>query len=214
MSIPSLPTGYDVSKYVLLGRPDRLVTIGFDRERSHILRFLVQLRYRVSLDPLAWKGIAWMDHNETSEAGHDIYHEGLHVDIERRTSPTVHLVVPHEPLPQNRGIVVRGCAKYFAREGGYFVEVYEERQRPGSPPRWSPDGGGTEDTFIRPTSVEDGMSEEPPVEDALTPWELSELLAEVTGTTPEAIERGAAELQIGPPWEGEIVDDCSVSKAE
>ena len=51
------------------------------------------------------------------------------------------------------------------------------------------------------------MSQESPVEDALTPEELSELLAEATGTTPEAIERGAAELKIAPPEEATVVDE-------
>jgi hypothetical protein len=51
------------------------------------------------------------------------------------------------------------------------------------------------------------MSQESPVEDALTPEELSEVLAEATGTTPEAIEQGAAELDIAPPEEATVVDE-------
>jgi hypothetical protein len=46
-----------------------------------------------------------------------------------------------------------------------------------------------------------------PVEDPLTPEELSELLAEATGTTLEAIERGAAELEIGLSDEATVVDE-------
>jgi len=51
------------------------------------------------------------------------------------------------------------------------------------------------------------MSQESPVEDALTLEELSEFLAEVEGTTPEAIERGAAALEIAPPEEAIVVDE-------
>ena len=51
------------------------------------------------------------------------------------------------------------------------------------------------------------MSQESPVEDALTLEELSGLLAEVTGTTPEAIERGAAALGVAPPDEATVVDE-------
>lgn len=51
------------------------------------------------------------------------------------------------------------------------------------------------------------MSQESPVEDALMPEELSELLAEATGTTPEAIERGTAALEIAPPEEAIVVDE-------
>jgi hypothetical protein len=46
-----------------------------------------------------------------------------------------------------------------------------------------------------------------PVEDALTPEELGELLAEVTGTTPEAIGRGAAAIEIAPPEEATAIDE-------
>lgn len=35
--------------------------------------------------------------------------------------------------------------------------------------------------------------------------ELTELLAEVTDSTPEEIEAGAEEIEVGPPWEGEII---------
>lgn len=51
------------------------------------------------------------------------------------------------------------------------------------------------------------MSQESPVKDALTPEELSEVLAEATGTTAEEIERGAEELEIAPPEDATVVDD-------
>ncbi|SEF66991.1 hypothetical protein [Halobellus limi] len=51
------------------------------------------------------------------------------------------------------------------------------------------------------------MSQEPPAEDPLSTDELTELLAEAEGTTPEAIERGAAEIEIAPPSEANVVDE-------
>jgi hypothetical protein len=51
------------------------------------------------------------------------------------------------------------------------------------------------------------MSQETPVKNALTPEGLSEVLAEATGTTPEAIERGAKELDLAPPEEATVVDE-------
>jgi len=51
------------------------------------------------------------------------------------------------------------------------------------------------------------MSQEPPAEDALTLEELSEELADATGTTAEEIERGAEELEIAPPSEADVVDE-------
>lgn len=206
MSTPSLPTGYDVSKHVHAGRSDCHLTVGFDRQRSHIPRFLVQLHYQVSTDPVRWKTIARMDHNETSAMGHDVYQEGLHVDVDRCSTRTVHLGAAHPPLPANRGYVVRGCVDYFRQELGYFIVVYEKRRRPGRPPRWSPDGGYSAGTFIRSNLLEDGMSREAPVEeDILTVEELTELLAETTDTTPEEIDRGAGELNLAPPEEARVV---------
>lgn len=50
------------------------------------------------------------------------------------------------------------------------------------------------------------MSHKAPAEDeVLTPEELSELLADATGTDPEEIEHGAAELKIAPPEEADVV---------
>jgi len=37
--------------------------------------------------------------------------------------------------------------------------------------------------------------------------ELTELLAEAEGTTPEEIEGAASDLNIAPPWEGTLVDE-------
>jgi hypothetical protein len=146
-----------------------------------------------------------MDHNDYAARGHDVYSEGLHVDIARRSKPTEQLDVPHATLSSNRGAVIRGCVDYLRQETDYFTNVYEEQRSPGTPPRWS-DGGNPARTFIRTDPVEGDMCHESPAEeDILTIEELTELLAEVTDTTPEEIERGAAEIDIAPPEEGEVV---------
>jgi len=105
-------------------------------------------------------------------------------------------------------MVIRRSVRYLAHEAGYFIDVFEERRHPGGPPEWSPDGGGAPYTLIRADGVEGGMSREAPAEDeVLTPDELSEALAEATGTTAEEIERGADEIEMSPPDEAEIVDE-------
>ncbi|MUW13473.1 hypothetical protein GJ633_01525 [Halorubrum sp. CBA1125] len=207
MSAPSLPTGYDVSKHVFAGRRDCLLTVGFDRRRQRIPRFLVQLYYRVSTDPIEWTWIARMDHNETSALGHDVYHEGLHVDVDRRSGPAAHLKLAHSPLPASRGAVIRGCVDYFKREAQYFIDTYEERRPPGQPPSWS-DGGEPSLTFIPSQRVEGNMSRKAPADaDIISDEELTELLADAEGTTPEEIERGAAELDLASPEEATVVDE-------
>lgn len=145
-----------------------------------------------------------MDHNEPSRFGHDVYREGLHVDVARRTNPTAHLQIPHETLPTSRGRVIRGCVDYFREHADYLIDVYEERFGPGTPPKWSLDGGDRPRRLIVIEEEQMDMSPEPADEEVLTPWELSELLAEIEGTTPEEIERG---VDIGPLWEAEIVEE-------
>jgi len=146
MALPSLPSGYDVTKHVRVKRTDCLLAVGFDREQRRIPRFLIQLHYQSDTEPIKWEEIARMDHNETAMLGHNVYREGLHVDASRRTKSTVHLQLAHSPLPQSRGTVIRACSDYLHREADYFIEVYEERIAPGSPPRW-PDGGNLTPTF-------------------------------------------------------------------
>lgn len=208
MSYPSRPTGYDVAYHVPRGRSDCHLTIGFDRRQGHVPRFLVTLHYQASTDPVVWGAIARMDHNETSTQGHDVYQEGLHVDVARHASRPVHLQVRHAALPSSRGVVIQSCKEYLRTHADYFIDVYEEQRPPGTPPRWSTDGGGSTPTFIRTDPIEDDMSREAPAEDTvefLTPEELSEVLADATDTDPEEIERGAAALDIAPPEEAEVV---------
>ncbi len=103
MPIPSLPSGYDVAKHVDADRPDCHLTVGFDREEGRIPRFLILLHYQTATDPIRWGELARMDHNETAVLGHDVYDEGLHVDISRRSERTVHIDVPHAPAEPRDG---------------------------------------------------------------------------------------------------------------
>ena len=206
MTHPRRPAGYDVAHHVEHPRIDCHLTVGFDRGQGHIPRFLIWLHYQTSTDPVRWTPIARMDHNETSSWGHDVYQEGLHVDIERRSNPEVHLDVPHSPLPSSRGKTIRGCIGYFIDETDYIVDVYEERINPGRPPRWSPDGGEPSNMFITVDQIGEDMARETPAEDEfLTPEELSGVLAEAEGTTTEEIESGAEELDIAPLEEAAVV---------
>ena len=48
--------------------------------------------------------------------------------------------------------------------------------------------------------------EAPAAADIISAEELTVLLAETEGRTPEEIERGAAEIEIAPPEEATVVD--------
>ena len=209
MSIPSLPAGYDVTKRVGSGRSDCHITVGFDREGTHIPRFLVLLHYQVSTDPLQWDAIARMDHNETAALGHDIYQEGLHVDIARRNGSTVHIEISDNALPSIRGIVIRGCTDYLEENTQYFIDVFEGDQSAANPPKW-PDGGESPHTLISTKHVNTDMSKEQsredPSEEVISMDELTEILAEAEGVTPEEIKQGAEELDLAPPEEATVLN--------
>jgi hypothetical protein len=50
------------------------------------------------------------------------------------------------------------------------------------------------------------MSRETGAEEAISMGELSDLLADATGTDPDEFDRQADELEIGPPEEAEVVE--------
>ena len=51
------------------------------------------------------------------------------------------------------------------------------------------------------------MSREPPADaDMISDEELTDLLADAEGTTPEEVKRGAVELDTAPPEEATVVD--------
>lgn len=138
---------------------------------------------------------------------HDVYNEGLHVDIARQAKPTVHLMLTHSLLPASRGEVIRRYADYFKREAEYFIDVYEECQPPRRPPSWS-DGGEPSPRFMPSQRVQKPMSHEVDADaDIISDEELTKLLAEAEGRTPKAIERGADEIEIALPEEATVVDE-------
>jgi hypothetical protein len=208
VTVPSTPSGYDIAKHVQATRRDCHLTVGFDQQRNHIPRFLVQLHYRHSSGGSHWTVVARMDHNETSATGHDIYQEGPHVDVAHPDGTVDHLSIRHTSLSPARGDVIRQCAGYLDAHADYFIDIYTgQRSVGGGPPRWSPDGGEPTPRLIRSNSIGGDMSQESPAEDALTLEELSEVLAEATGTTAEEIEHGAAEMEFAPPEEATVDDD-------
>lgn len=204
MRLPSSPDGYDTSKVVQTGRPNCAITVGFDRIRGHIPKFLVQFHYQVSNAPLQWEPIARIDHNEKPGKGHNVYNEGLHVDIDRRTLPEVKLYIRHTPLPKSRGAVISKSVDYFRTHADYFIDVFEENRLAGTPPKW-PDGGVQAPKLNCSENVEDIMSKGSPAEEALSLDELNETLAAAENTTVEEIEREAESMEFAPPEEGEVV---------
>ena len=48
------------------------------------------------------------------------------------------------------------------------------------------------------------MVEERETPETISKEELTHILAEATGSTPEEIEEGAEEFEVAPPWEADV----------
>lgn len=206
MNGPGLPSGYDTTKRVHTSRRDCQVTVGFDRHRNHVPCFLVRLHYTPAFTPIRWTAIARFDHNETAAQGHDIFQQGIHVDVERKSDGEVKLHPTHPPLPPNPGAAIRRSVEYFIREADYFVDVYNGDRSPSNPPNW-PDGGERTHSFNRLNVIGEDMSQESEAEDTVTLDELTEILADTTGTTAAEIERQADQIEMNRPWEADVVTE-------
>ena len=205
MSVPSHPSGYDTTMDIPVSRSDCHLTVGFDRQGTHIPRFLIQLHYATSFAPVHWESVARFDHNETGSDGHDVYQEGIHIDISKQSGGEVKVCPPQGAVPHQSGKVIRWCIDYFNQEADYIVSVYEGDVSPANPPGW-PDGGDSAHRLLCENTVLQNMQPEPRGEDTVSKEELTEILADTTGTTAKEIDRGVDEIAVGPLEEGEIVE--------
>jgi len=207
MSTPGEPVGYDYSWNVgIAGHHDAHITVGFDRNQGDVSRFLVRLHYTVSNQPLRWTPIARIDHNQSPSSGHNIYKEGLHVDVSVNGQREVKLHPQHTQLPASRGVVIKKSVQYFQTYVDTFVDMYKGNITPNNPPGW-PDGGEERPReFLRNNRVERDMPPQPQDDNTLTLEELSEELAAAEGMSVEEFEREAEEFEIAPPEEAEVVE--------
>ena len=205
MTVHLEPSGYDVTKSVDATRSDCLITVGFDKQPGHISCFLVRLHYRTGVFPLQWAAIARVDHNESGTDGHDVYTEGLHIDIDRKSSPEVTLHPRHAPLAQDRGLVTRRCVQYLDAHADRIIDIYEERTQPSGMPGW-PDGGRSGHRFMSLKTLLTGMPREESAEEPLSVDEFDEFMAAESDMSVEEFRRRADEIDIGPLEEAELVE--------
>ena len=135
MSAAPTPDGYDVSKRVPVAHPGCEITVGFDRHQNYIPRFLVRLHYTQSGGP-PWKTVAQFDHNENDDSGHDIYEEGLHLDMYLADGRTLKLRPVTGGLDPNPGVVIRGCVDYLEDLAEYLLSVRRGEISASQPPPW------------------------------------------------------------------------------
>lgn len=129
-------TGYEKQYVVETPRRGVRVAVGLDTTSGEVDRFLVQLRYDTAVLPLRTVDIARIDHNPTSPHGHDLYAEGLHVDVRCPDGSEVKARPPHSSLPAGAGALITACIEYYRSNVEYFVGVYEGDREPSDPPAW------------------------------------------------------------------------------
>ena len=130
------PSGYDKHYTIETPRRDARISVGLDTTAGTVDRFLVQLHYTRSFHPRRPTAIARIDHNPTSRFGHDLYAEGLHVDVTLPDESEVKLWPPHSPPPSDRGSMIAACIEYYRSNVDFFVAVYEGSEPPDEPPQW------------------------------------------------------------------------------
>lgn len=130
------PSGYDDNYVVETPRGDCQLGVGLDKTRGNIDCFLVQLQYATSFLPsYQTTEISRIDHNPHNKSGHDLYAEGLHVDVVTPSGSDLKVWPSHSPLPQG-GAIIRSCVEYYCSNIDYFVQVYEGKTAPNNPPPW------------------------------------------------------------------------------
>lgn len=111
--------------------------LGFDKDDSNnIIRFMVELRYLESPRPMIWKFIARFDHNSVDGTGHDVYIEGLHIDVKIENGPELTIYPSYDNLPSKTGVVLRACIEYFSDHVDYFYKAFKGEISPNNPPSW------------------------------------------------------------------------------
>ena len=105
------------------------------KSKGELVRFAVQLQ--LIEGPETFTTIAQFDHDPTAEFGHDVFDEGLHIDLYSRSERDVKIYPRHPPLDNfDAGAVVRRCTDYFTEHAGWFLDAYRGAISPDEPPSW------------------------------------------------------------------------------
>lgn len=99
---------------------DCRIRVRFGSSAGRVRWFVVQLEYNPApwLDD-DWRPVARFDHQPDSPGGHDIYEEGLHVDL-YRADGTKRKEYPDGELPAKPGVVLRECIHRLRSECDEF----------------------------------------------------------------------------------------------
>ena len=117
----------------VLGTGFRLVS-RFDTDAGEVTRFTAQLQKPREID--TYETIPQLDHDPISPGGHDVYSEGIHIDVYRRNGTDIKLWPSHAGLPDSRGKLLRWCSEYLEENAKWLGSVHLGVKEPTDPPRY------------------------------------------------------------------------------
>ena len=93
--------------------------IGYSTERGEVMRFVIQMEYRIAND---WTEVVRFDHDSEGEHGHDVTVEGVHMDVyrdgEKVDSPEI-----FPPMPA--GAALTSAEEHLTRHGERYTKRFE-----------------------------------------------------------------------------------------
>lgn len=109
--------------------------VRFDKRRGSITRFVVQLQRQTDAFEMDWRTFAQIDHEPNHVQGHDLYREGIHIDIyhEDGTSSKIRPSTG-APLPTPGGVLLNMCKDYLVDNAEYFRQAARKQIPLDSPP--------------------------------------------------------------------------------
>lgn len=113
--------------------------VRFDKPRKSVTRFIVQLQRLIGVAENHWKTFAQIDHEPRNPGGHDLYSEGLHVDIYHTdgTISTIQSIPTAQSLPRPTIVLLHRCKDYLCDYVDYFRQVAKNQTPLNSPPKFS-----------------------------------------------------------------------------
>lgn len=115
---------------------DCRIFVRMSKARGAVSRFAVQLQQYSEVWG-KWGTIAQFDHDPNSVSGHDVFAEGLHVDLYLQYASDMKIYPDHPPLRDfTVGGIIRACIDYFREHDSWFVKVCRGTNSPTEPPDW------------------------------------------------------------------------------
>lgn len=113
--------------------------IRYDKPQGSVTRFVVQLQHLVDVFTNQWETFAQIDHEPRNPKGHDLYQEGLHVDIYHTdgTTSTIHPRPEQSSLPTPPIVLAYACKTYLCDHVDWFLAAADNQLALSSPPDFS-----------------------------------------------------------------------------